>query len=256
MSSFPLTASEQFKENKKRVLLWNCLNLDKRSLINIGLNIQINIMKFAYQHLSTLEHNYVEINVDYKHTFGSYQALYVYPGSNVPEWLEYKTTKDDMIVDLSPNHLPPLLGSVFCFVLAEDYQHCEQIEFNITTIDDKDDDEKDGVSIYMKRTPLGIASDHVCMIHDQQCSRYLTRVAKNQARFKIKVTARTDTNVKLRERPEVELKGFGISPISNSTYHNLIQQMKLFDYMNKWNRTVLSIVLCISFLQLKMKNLI
>ncbi|KEH28842.1 disease resistance protein (TIR-NBS-LRR class), putative [Medicago truncatula] len=236
---FPLTASEQFKENKKRVLLWNCLNLDKRSLINIELNIQINIMKFAYQHLSTLEHNYVESNVDYKQTFGSYQAFYVYPGSTVPEWLAYKTTQDDMIVDLFPNHLPPLLGFVFCFILAEDYQHCEQIEFNISTIDDKDDDEKDGVSIYMNRTPLGIASDHVCMIHDQRCSRYLTRVAKNHTRFKIKVTARTDTNVKLRERPEVELKGFGISPISNSTYHNLIQKMELFDYMNKWNRTLM-----------------
>jgi hypothetical protein len=32
---------------------------------------------------------------------------------------------------------------------------------------------------------------------------YLTNIAKNQTRFKIKVTARTETNV-LRERPELK----------------------------------------------------
>ncbi|KAK2432619.1 disease resistance protein RPV1 [Trifolium repens] len=118
---FPSTAAEQFKENKKRVEFWNCLNLDERSLINIGFNMQINLMKFAYQHLSTLEHDYVESYVDYKDNFSSYQAVYVYPGSSVPEWFEYKTTENEMIVDLS-SHLSPLLGFVFCFILVEDYK--------------------------------------------------------------------------------------------------------------------------------------
>jgi hypothetical protein len=261
---FPSTAAEQFKENKKRAEFWNCLNLDERSLTNIGLTFQINLMKFTYQHLSTLEHNYVESYVDYKDNFASYQsyveykynfadyqAVYVYPGSSVPEWFKYKTTKDDMIVDLSPPHVSPLLGFVFCFILAEDSEYCEQFELNITTIDG----EKDGVNIYMYRTRFYIQSDHVCMIYHQPCSHYLTNIAKNQTMFKIKVTARTQTNA-YREKPEVELKGFGISPVYNSTYHNLINQMKLFDYINKWNRTMLSIILCISFLQLKMKKLI
>jgi len=87
--------------------------LDEHSLINIGLNLQINLMEFAYQHLSTLEHDKVESYVDYKYNHDSYQAAYVYPGSSVPEWLEYRTTKNDMIVDLSPPHLSPLLGFVF-----------------------------------------------------------------------------------------------------------------------------------------------
>ncbi|PNY14448.1 NBS-containing resistance-like protein, partial [Trifolium pratense] len=103
---FPSTAAEQFKENKKRVEFWNCLNLDERSLINIGFNMQINLMKFAYQHLLTLEHDSVESYVDYKDNYASYQAVYVYPGSSVPEWFEYKTTKNEMIVDLS-SHLSP-----------------------------------------------------------------------------------------------------------------------------------------------------
>jgi hypothetical protein len=175
----------------------------------------------------------------------------VYPGSSVPEWFKYKTTKDDMIVDLSPPHVSPLLGFVFCFILAEDSEYCEQFELNITTIDG----EKDGVNIYMYRTRFYIQSDHVCMIYHQPCSHHLTNNAKNQTMFKIKVTARTQSNA-YREKPEVELKGFGISPVYNSTYHNLIHQMKLYDYINKWNRTMLSIILFISFLQLKMKKLI
>ncbi|XP_045830287.1 disease resistance protein RPV1-like isoform X1 [Trifolium pratense] len=221
---FPSTAAEQFKENKKRVEFWNCLNLDKRSLINIGFNMQINLMKFAYQHLLTLEHDSVESYVDYKDNYASYQAVYVYPGSSVPEWFEYKTTKNEMIVDLS-SHLSPLLGFVFCFILVEDSQHCYGIELKITTIDAEGDGEKDGIIIYMNRSCFYIESDHVCMIYDQQFSHYLTSIAKNQTRFKIKVTARRQTKT-YREIPEVELKGFGISPVYNSTYHDLIHQMK------------------------------
>ncbi|XP_024637232.2 putative disease resistance protein At4g11170 isoform X1 [Medicago truncatula] len=221
---FPSTVSEQFKENKKRIEFWNCWNLDEHSLINIGLNLQMNLIKFTYQHLSTLEHDHVESYVDYKDNFDSYQAVYVYPGSSIPEWLEYKTTKDDMIVDLSPHYLSPLLGFVFCFVLAKDIHYCDRIELNITTNDAEGDDEKGGVNIYMDRTRLGIASDHVCMIYDQPFSHYLTSIANNKRRFKIKVTARTEINV-YRMRPEVELKGLGISPINHSTYRNLIQQM-------------------------------
>ncbi|GAU13910.1 hypothetical protein TSUD_262370 [Trifolium subterraneum] len=209
---FPSTASEQFKENKKGVEFWNCSNLDKHSLINIALNVQINIMKFAYQHLSALEHDYyVESYVDNRYE-SPYQAVYVYPGSSVPEWLVYKTTKDEMIVDLSPPHLSPLLGFVFCFILAEGSEYGGLMEFNITVFDGEGDGEKDDVDIYMYRTCCCIALDHVCMIYDQPCSQYITSIAKNRKKFKIKVTARIVTN-KYRKGPEVKLKGFGINPL-------------------------------------------
>jgi len=201
---FPSTVAEQLKEKKKEVEFWNCRDLDESSLINIGLNVQINLMKFA--------------------NAGSVQAVYVYPGSSVPEWLEYKTTKKAMIIDLSPPHLSPLLGFVFCFVFArqEWLKICYEIKLKITTIEG--DDEKDGVDIYMLG-PSRIELDHVCMIYNQQCSEYLTRIAKIQTSFKIKVSASTEPDFD-RERPEMELKGFGISPIYCSTYHKLVQQME------------------------------
>nr|WIL59979.1 nodulation protein [Melilotus officinalis] len=220
----PSTFAEQFKENKKRIEFWNCLNLNERSLKNIGLNVQINLIKFTYQHLSTLEHDdYLESYVDYKDNFDSYQAMYVYPGSSVPKWFKYKTSNDDMIVDLSPTHLSPLMGFVFCFVFAEHSHYCDKIELNITTIDVEADGEKDGVNIYI-HGPIYIESNHVCMIYDQPCSQYLTRKAKNQTSFKIKVSARAI--LPYRERREVKLKEFGISRINHSTYHNFIQQME------------------------------
>nr|KYP40392.1 TMV resistance protein N [Cajanus cajan] len=48
---FPSTAVEQLRETRTRVLFLNCLNLDEHSLVAIGLNVQINMMKFANQHL-------------------------------------------------------------------------------------------------------------------------------------------------------------------------------------------------------------
>ncbi|KAJ1419291.1 Leucine-rich repeat 3 [Sesbania bispinosa] len=118
---FPSTAAEQLKENRKRVEFWNCLNLDESSLMDIGLNAQINLMKFTYQHLSSPEHDHVENYDDYK----------------------------------------------------------DKIELNISIINGEGEGDK-SVNIYI-------------------------------ARSIIKVTARTETNV-FREKPEVELKGFGVSP--------------------------------------------
>jgi hypothetical protein len=229
-------------ENKKRIEFWNCLNLDELSLLNIGLNIQINLIKFAYQHLSTLEHDYYdESYVDYKDNYDSYQAVYVYHGSSVPDWFEYKTTQDDMIIDLSPFFLSPLLGFVFCFFLAEDDKLCRQVVFNITTIDVEGDGEKDGFNIYMDLEHLSnTQSDHVCMIYNQPCSQYLTRIAKNQATFKVKVSALQKV-IGIKEEQEVELKGFGISPINHSTYRNLIQQMEIKEAEKKEEETKQSV---------------
>jgi hypothetical protein len=44
---FPSTVTEQFKENKKRIEFWNCLNLDERSVI-------------THKYLLALEHDYIE----------------------------------------------------------------------------------------------------------------------------------------------------------------------------------------------------
>ncbi|KAJ1397397.1 Leucine-rich repeat domain superfamily [Sesbania bispinosa] len=115
---FP-TVAEQFKENRKMVEFWNHLNLDEDSLMAIEFNARINLEKFAHQHLSAPKHDYVEsydIQYDYD---DSYQAVYVYPGSSVPEWLEHRTMEDYILIDLSSTPRSPQLGFIFCFIITE-----------------------------------------------------------------------------------------------------------------------------------------
>ncbi|GAU32114.1 hypothetical protein TSUD_357980 [Trifolium subterraneum] len=107
--TFPSTAVQIVRENKRRVAFWNCLKLDQHSLKAIGLNAQINIKKFAYQHIS----------ISRDHDDYDAQGTYVYPGSNVPEWLVYRTTRYYMTIDLSfVNHSSPL-AFIFCFIVPQ-----------------------------------------------------------------------------------------------------------------------------------------
>lgn len=85
---FPSTAVEQLKENRKQVMFWNCLNLDEHSLVAIALSAQFNFMKFVNQHLCRPDHYHYNLISDVIHE--SFQGVYLYPGSSVPEWLEYK----------------------------------------------------------------------------------------------------------------------------------------------------------------------
>uniref|UniRef100_A0A0R0KFB0 Reverse transcriptase Ty1/copia-type domain-containing protein n=1 Tax=Glycine max TaxID=3847 RepID=A0A0R0KFB0_SOYBN len=87
---FPSVA-QQFNENRKEVLFWNCLKLDEDSLKAVKLNTHINLRKFAYQHLSAPDENFD----DYNRTYGSDQVKYVYPGRSVPELTFYITVSDD-----------------------------------------------------------------------------------------------------------------------------------------------------------------
>ncbi|KAK7349756.1 hypothetical protein VNO77_07392 [Canavalia gladiata] len=224
---FP-SIDEQLQENRKEVYFWNCLNLDEQSLKAIELNAHINVMKSAYQHLSAPDENYHDYNLSH----GLYQVKYVYPGSIVPEWLQYKTTKYDMIIDLSSTSHSSSLGFVFCFVVS--YPKFKTVighrfTFYITISDYDDESKKDSIDIYMSDSYIWLLSDHVCVIYDQRCSRYLSNRAKNQTRFKLTVKAEA---VAVARQRGVGLKGFGVSPIYKAGYHNFMEDIKSIAYHN------------------------
>ncbi|TKY72745.1 hypothetical protein E2542_SST01490 [Spatholobus suberectus] len=217
-------------------MFWNCLNLDEHSLVAIGLNTQINVIKFANHHLSTLNHDHVENynDYDYADNYHSYQAIYVYPGSSVPEWLDYKTRKDYIIIDLSSAPPSSQLGFIFCFVLGK-YQNrdaIERFEFNIIISDAEGEGKKDSVSMYIDfHWVETIESDHVYVMYDQRCCGFLNSRAKTQTRFKLQVImwARLFYGRTYHALPQEVLKGFGVSPISTSAYISFVQQMELRD---------------------------
>ncbi|GAU28793.1 hypothetical protein TSUD_357790 [Trifolium subterraneum] len=164
-------------ENKTRVSFWNCLKLDEPSLKAIGLNAQFNMVKFTRQHISiSRDHDY------------DVQGTYVYPGSNVPEWLLYRTTHDNMTVDLSfGNHSSPL-GFIFCFIVPQVPSQGFILRFSISV-----DEGEDDIQLYLDRPRHAIQSDHVCLIYYRSFSRYLNSRVKDQPKFKIKVTAESRT---------------------------------------------------------------
>ncbi|XP_068479746.1 disease resistance-like protein DSC1 isoform X3 [Phaseolus vulgaris] len=207
---FPSTACEQLMENKKRVAFWNCLKLDEQSLTAIELNAQINMMKFAHQHFSRL---------------GDAQSTYVYPGSKVPEWLVHKTTHDDyVIIDLSSilSHNSSQVGFIFGFVVPEVPFGGLVLEFKIST-----GGEASHINVYMDRPRHVITSDHVYLMYDQACSRYLNSRAKHEPRLKIKVALASRTLTS--KYVPLQLRAFGISMINTSDFHNFVQKVKFGD---------------------------
>ncbi|ESW10782.1 hypothetical protein PHAVU_009G237600 [Phaseolus vulgaris] len=228
---FPSTTVEQLKENRKWLLFWNCLNLDEHSLLAMGLNSRINVTKFANHHLSSPNHDDVENYNDYDDKYGSYQAGYIYPGSSMVEWLENKTTKDYLIIDLSSPAFSPRLGFIFCFILdkCQDTEMFGKLEVNLIISDGDGEGQKDTVGMYID-IAWTIESDHVCVIYDQRCSDMLNRRANIQTRFKIQVSKgiqTSDTGTGILSK--LAFKGFGVSPISTSAYKSFIQQMELHD---------------------------
>ncbi|KAL5160616.1 Disease resistance-like protein DSC1 [Glycine soja] len=211
---FPSTAGEQLKENKKRVAFWNCLKLDEHSLKAIELNAQINMMKFAHQHLST---------------FGdAHQGTYVYPGSKVPEWLVHKTIQRDYVtIDLSfvlAPHSSDHLGFIFGFVVPEVPNEGLVLEFKIST---GGEGEGSNINVYLDRPRHGIKSDHVYLMYDQACSRYLNSRAKHHPRLKIKVTVASRTHTS--KYVPLQLRGFGISTINTTQYLSFVRKVELGD---------------------------
>ncbi|XP_045787766.1 disease resistance-like protein DSC1 isoform X1 [Trifolium pratense] len=206
--TFPSTAIQMLKENKTRVAFWNCLKLNEHSLKEIELNAQINMMKFAHQHIS----------MSRSHPYDA-KGTYVFPGSSVPKWLVYRTTHDYMTIDLSFANHSSQLGFIFCFVVPPVPSQGFILRFNISV--DGDDSQ-----LHLDRPSHEIKSDHVYLVYDRGFSRYLNSRVEDQPKFKIKITAEsrrlTSEYVSL-----MMLRGFGVSPINTSQYLNFIQQMEM-----------------------------
>jgi len=210
--TFPSTSLQMFKENKTRFSFWNCVKLVHHSLKAIELNAQFNMMKFAFQQISTSsdEHDY------------DAQGTYVYPGSSVPKWLVYRTTSNSMTIDLSfVDHSSDQLAFIFCFIVPQVESVGIILRLNISV-----SGEGENIQVYLDRPSLEIKSDHVYLISDQGLSRYLNSRVKNQPKIKINVTA--DSGIPTLEfMPVMLLRGLGVSPVNISQYLNFIQQVEI-----------------------------
>uniref|UniRef100_A0A0R0FSY0 TIR domain-containing protein n=1 Tax=Glycine max TaxID=3847 RepID=A0A0R0FSY0_SOYBN len=187
---------QQRKENKKKVCFWNCLQLDEYSLMAIEMNAQINMVKFAHQHLST---------------FRDAQGTYVYPGSDVPQWLDHKTRHgyDDDYVTIAPHSSH--LGFIFGFIVPEVPYGGSNLKLKITT--GAEGEEGNSIIVYLERPHHGIKSNHVYLMYDQACSHFLNSRAKHHPMLKIKVTVASQTLTS--QYVPLQIRGFGVSTINS-----------------------------------------
>jgi len=225
--AFSLTASEQLKEKRKLVYFWNCHKLNEPSLKAIELNAQINMMSFSYQHIS-------EWDRDRDHDQNYNHIMYVYPGSKVPEWLEYSTTRHDYItIDLLSAPYFSKLGFVFGFIIPTTTSEGSTLKFEIIVGED------DGKSIvlYLDRPRDGFESDHVHLMSNPMCSHYLASRVNDHSKIKIQVRASSGTvspgptnNITLLPPyVPVRLRGFGVSLVTPSRYDKFKQQLEFRD---------------------------
>lgn len=161
------------KEKSIKIEFWNFSYLDDYSLWAIRLNVQINVMKFACQHFPAPELDFDDYN-DYVvihdlqsgyEECDSYQATYAYPGSTFPKWLEYKTTNDYVVIDLSSGQLSHQLGFIFCFIVPKDSKRDDKLILYITISDCEGEGEKGSTKMYMNKSD-STKSDHVCVMYD------------------------------------------------------------------------------------------
>ena len=213
--AFRSTASEQRKEKKKRVTFWNCLKLNESSLKAIELNAQINMMNISDQHISTYDW-------DYDHNRN--QGMYVYPGNEIPEWLEYSTstTRHDYIaIDLSSSPYFSKLGSIFGFIIPTISSEGSILKLKIS------DGEDECIKVYLDRPHYGIESDHVYLLYDPRCSHYLASRVNTQLKVKIQVSAFSRTLTS--HYVPVQLRGFGVSLVTSSDYDKFKQKLEFGD---------------------------
>jgi len=170
-------------------------------------------MSFSYQHLSTWDRDH-----DHNHN----QSIYVYPGSKIPEWLEYSTTTQDYItIDLSSAPYFSKLGFIFGFVIPTNSSEGQIVKFKIS------DGQDNGIKMYLNRPRRGIESDHVYFMYDRRCSHYLASRVNDQSKIKIQVRASLKTPT-LQYVP-VQLRGFGVSLVTPSKYDKFKQQLEFRD---------------------------
>jgi hypothetical protein len=126
-----------------------------------------------------------------------------------------------MTIDFSFGNHPSPLGFIFCFIVPQVPSEGFILRFNIE-IDEGEED----IRLYLDRPRQKIRSDHVYLVSDRGFSRYLNSRVKDQPKFKIKVTAESQTLTR-QYVPLMMLKGFGISPINTSQNLNFVQQMEM-----------------------------
>nr|KYP58388.1 Putative disease resistance protein At4g11170 family [Cajanus cajan] len=222
---FTLSAVEILKAYKMHTKFQNCVKLDEHSLSAIGVNAHVNIKKVAYDHLSTIGTKFLDGPVDV-----------IYPGSKVPEWFLYRTTRASVTIDFSSAPCSKIMGFIFCVIV-------DKFPSNDKNFIGCDCYMETGIGESVTRGHMDtwssihaceFFSEHVCLWYDEKCclqnsERESENMEELMASYNPKISFEffAQTGSIWEKRRDIMIKGCGVCPIYDTEYDNFIMQMEL-----------------------------
>lgn len=240
---FTPTSAELSIGNRIRIDFRNCLKLQEYSLKAIRASALLEINRSV----SAIE------KLDYMNN----QAVVIFPGSTVPQWLMYRTTQASITIDLSsaPLSMDWDWGFIFCVVVPQSpskqsfYVVCEGYEGDGYT-DEDDSDELEEFFSSSSQMARAFNLDHVFLWYDEifgsevheriQATRTdeKNKTYNSKISLKFKVYYLQDSgdedcydydSLECEEPQKVfmEIKECGVCPTYGSAYQNSIKKMEL-----------------------------
>ncbi|CAL0324079.1 unnamed protein product [Lupinus luteus] len=223
---FPLRTTDLVHAYKSYTTFQNCIKLDKHSLNAIGVNAHANIKELAYEHLS---------NIGTKFLDGP--AYVIYPGNEVPEWFNDRTTQAAVTIDLSSApSCSKVMGFIFCVIVGK-FPSNDKNFIGCDCYLETGNGERVSLGHKMNNAWSSIhacdfVSDHVCMWFDEQCclqnrERESESESMEEAVAKVTFEFFAQSGSTWEKENDIMIKGCGVCPIYDSEYHDFIKQMEL-----------------------------
>ncbi|XP_027332811.1 disease resistance-like protein DSC1 [Abrus precatorius] len=220
---------ELLQEHKLFISFKNCVKLNEHSLNVIMTDAHVRIKEVAYVHVSAkIERS--EPCYYFKSEFMSsyhHPPTVIFPGSRVPDWFNYRSTKASITVELLHSPQCNLCGFIFCLILPPSSSNENNCNWKIGCECYLESDERI-INTSMCSFATGLVSDHVYLWYDENFCLEMNTIVESrtndqytaynlQLSFKFFVETEDKMNMMIKE--------CGICQIYGSEYLNFVEQL-------------------------------
>lgn len=221
---------ELLQEHKVFISFKNCVRLSEHSLNAIMTDAHVRIKEVAYVHVSAMIERSDPCYLFKSELMPSYHhpPTVIFPGSRVPDWFHYRSTKASITIELSHSLQSNICGFIFCLILPPSSSNESNCNWKI------------GCECYLeggeriRNTSMcsfatGLVSDHVYLWYDESfCLDMFDTIV--ESRTKDQFTAYNPKLsfqffVETEDKLNAVIKECGICQIYGSEYLNFVEQL-------------------------------
>ncbi|KAJ1437558.1 Leucine-rich repeat domain superfamily [Sesbania bispinosa] len=221
---------ELLQEHKVFISFKNCVNLSEYSRNVIMTDAHVRIKEVAYVHVSAKIERSDPYYFFKSEVMSSYHhpPTVIYPGSRVPEWFHYRSTKPSITIELLHSPQSNICGFIFCLILPPSPSNENNCNWKIGCECYLESGEKIR-NTSMCSFATGLVSDHVYLWYDENfCLEMFNTIDENRIDDQY-----TSYNPKLsfeffvetEDKLNVVIKECGICQINGSEYLNFVEQL-------------------------------